>query len=222
MLQNADRADPAAVPVHALAGRRPLVLLDETAGPAWVELSAALQARGFRVCSPLEQEAQSDGDADVVRIIDAAALADPPAHPFLVVAPIDLVLDLATVLAAGASGYFIAPVNLMSLAAAICVASRELRSNADLAQRSDKLALAADENRTVGMVVGMLMERYHVPRDAAYARLRSYSRMQRLRISEVATRMLASTDEHFRLSHGIWAAALSGAGAAQPSGTTER
>jgi AmiR/NasT family two-component response regulator len=159
---------------------------------------------------------------DVVRIIDAAGLADPPARPFLVVASTDLAPDLSMVLAAGASGYFIAPVNLLSLAAAICVASREICSNADLTRHSEKLALAADENRTVGVVVGMLMERYHVPRDAAYACLRSYSRTQRLRVSDVATRVLASTDDHFKLSHGIWAAALSGPGAAQPPSTTPR
>jgi AmiR/NasT family two-component response regulator len=50
-------------------------------------------------------------------------------------------------------------------------------------------------DQTVSTVVGILMERYRIQRAEAYERLRRYCRTERRKVVEVATEMLAATEE---------------------------
>lgn len=191
-------AAPLTVPMAA-----PLVVIDESEGGHWVDLSRSLRSCGFEICHVSEPDAASIGAREVVRLVDAVALARAPARPYLVIASVDSPAMLWAALDAGASGFFVAPVQIPSLTAAICVAGRQLRAAAELEERTGKLNDAVDENRIVGVVVGILMERYHLQRDDAFARLRSYSRAHRQRVSEVAKHMLSSTEDHTRLAREI-------------------
>jgi hypothetical protein len=158
----------------------PLVVIDESEGGHWVDLSRSLRSCGFEICHVSEPDAASIGAREVVRLVDAVALARAPARPYLVIASVDSPAMLWAALDAGASGFFV-----------------------ELEERTGKLNDAVDENRIVGVVVGILMERYHLQRDDAFARLRSYSRAHRQRVSEVAKHMLSSTEDHTRLAREI-------------------
>jgi AmiR/NasT family two-component response regulator len=54
-------------------------------------------------------------------------------------------------------------------------------------------SLTADQ--AVSTVVGILMERYRIQRAEAYERLRRYSRTERRKVVEIATEILAATEE---------------------------
>lgn len=188
----------------------PQILVDASDAAHWDELIACLRQRGFQVQRAADIDPQWHSSGGAVWLVDTAAAARAPQRPFLVIAGGNSAATLAAAVEAGASGFFVAPVEMLSLAAAISIADREARATAGQAQHADRLSSSVEENRMVGVVVGILMERYHLLRDDAFERLRSYSRSQRLRVSEVARQVLVGTENHTSLANEIWKAETSG------------
>jgi GAF domain-containing protein len=60
------------------------------------------------------------------------------------------------------------------------------------AQQQATLALAIDARKVVGQAQGILMERYDLDADKAFAVLRRYSQQNNLKLSEVARRLIAT------------------------------
>ena len=58
-------------------------------------------------------------------------------------------------------------------------------------------------DQTVSTVVGILMERFRLQRAEAYARLRRYSRTERRKVVELATELVASSEELSRTMRAI-------------------
>ncbi|SDL57199.1 ANTAR domain-containing protein [Geodermatophilus siccatus] len=74
-----------------------------------------------------------------------------------------------------------------SAAAASATELAELRARAETAERrADNLERALASNRRIGMAVGILLERLHVPEEQAFELLRQESMRRNIRLAQVA------------------------------------
>ncbi|MEA3181408.1 MAG: two-component system, response regulator PdtaR [Gammaproteobacteria bacterium] len=167
-------------------------------GP-WSDLIAGLQELGFDVSLAGERDA-----ADlVVLIVDGSFPATEANNAFLVVARQHSLRAAKTAIAGGASGYFAAPFDFLSLGVAICAAASQARALASLTERTARMHASIEGDQTVSTVVGILMERFKLQRAEAYARLRRYSRTERRKVVELATELVASSEELSRTMRAI-------------------
>jgi hypothetical protein len=169
----------------------PEVLIEVVQPTAWSDLICGLRALGFAV--HVGRSAEAAGP--VVRVTDVSFAPADEKTAFVVVAQARSVQALAAAIEAGASGYFIAPIDFLSLSATICSAATQARDLATLSERTAKLHESLSEDQTVSTVVGILMERYRFPRAEAYERLRRYSRTERKKVVEVATHIVSATEK---------------------------
>lgn len=95
----------------------------------------------------------------------------------------------------GACGYFVAPIDYLSMSATLCAAATVARDLSTLADRTAKLNESLSSDQAVSTVVGILMERYRFQRAEAYERLRRYSRTERRKVVEVAAEIVSATEE---------------------------
>ena len=164
----------------------------EVAQPAaWSDLISGLRALGFTVHvgrgAPVNEA--------VVRVTDGSAAPTDEKNAFIVIARARSVQALTAAIEAGASGYFVAPIDYLSLSATICSAAMQARDLTTLSERTAKLHESLTADQTVSTVVGILMERYRFQRSEAYERLRRYSRTERRKVVEVATEIVTATEE---------------------------
>ncbi len=76
-------------------------------------------------------------------------------------------------------------------AAASATELTELRTRAEAAEhRADNLERALTSNRRIGMAIGILLERLHVPEEQAFALLREESMRQNVRLAQVAEQVV--------------------------------
>lgn len=136
-----------------------------------------------------------------VRIIEEGLAPPPDAAPFVVIAPTGSVEGFASAIGSGASGYFILPLEFLSLGAALCAAAsgRSGMSGQQTVRSPD--GLTADQ--TINTVVGILMERFRTQRIDAYARLRRHSRQQRRKLVDVAAEFMAANENLTRTLRSI-------------------
>ena len=67
----------------------------------------------------------------------------------------------------------------------------ELRTRAETAEhRADNLERALTSNRRIGMAIGILLERLHVPEEEAFELLREESMRQNVRLAQVAEQVV--------------------------------
>ncbi len=67
----------------------------------------------------------------------------------------------------------------------------ELRTRVETAEhRADNLERALTSNRRIGMAIGILLERLHVPEEQAFALLREESMRQNVRLAQVAEQVV--------------------------------
>jgi GAF domain-containing protein len=64
----------------------------------------------------------------------------------------------------------------------------------DTAQRRDNMQHAVDARTTIGQAQGILMERFNLDADQAFAVLRRYSQSQQIKLSEVAHKLIATRE----------------------------
>jgi hypothetical protein len=165
----------------------------EVAQPAsWSELISGLRSLGFAV--------QLGGDDEkvtgpLVRVTDGSTPLGDAGAAFIVIAKARSVQALTAAIEAGASGYFVVPIDFLSLSATICSAAVQARDLSTLTERTAKLHESLTADQTVSTVVGILMERYRFQRAEAYERLRRYSRTERRKVVEVATEIVTATEE---------------------------
>ncbi len=164
----------------------------EVAQPAsWADLISSLRALGFPVV--IGRDAEANGVT--VRITDGSTAPPPDKTAFVVVARARSVAALTAAIESGASGYFVAPIDYLSLSATLCAAASQARDLSTLSDRTAKLNESLNADQTVSTVVGILMERYRFQRAEAYERLRRYSRTERRKVVEVATEIVNATEE---------------------------
>jgi hypothetical protein len=187
-----DSADPSASRTSfVLPGPLPAILIDVEQAAAWSDLIARLGGLGFTV----HMAREGAGDGPIVRITDSRLTSLEGETAFVVVAHTRSVQALAAAIAAGASGYFVVPVDFHSLSATVCAAASRAREVALLQERAANLHESLSADQIVSTVVGILMERYHLPRPEAYERLRRYSRTERRKVVEVATEIVTASEE---------------------------
>jgi len=164
----------------------------EVAQPAsWSELISGLRALGFAV--HLGHDVTLTGP--MVRVIDGTSSPGDDKSAFVVVAKARSVQALTAAIESGARGYFVVPIDFLSLSATICSAAVQARDLSTMSERTAKLHESLTADQTVSTVVGILMERYRFQRAEAYERLRRYSRTERRKVVEVATEIVAATEE---------------------------
>lgn len=160
------------------------------AGP-WNDLIAGLKALGFEVSLAGERDAPDL----VVLVVEGNFPATDANNAFIVVAREQSPRAAKAAIASGASGYFCAPFDFLSLGVAVCSAASQARALASLSERTVRMHESIEGDQTVSTVVGILMERFRLQRAEAYARLRRYSRTERRKVVELATELVASSEE---------------------------
>jgi len=176
----------------------PVRLEAPVAGP-WNDLIGGLKALGFEVSLAGDEDAPDM----VVLVVEGSFPATDANNAFIVVAREHSLRAAKGAIAGGASGYFAAPFDFLSLGVAICAAAAQARTLASLTERTARLHAAMEGDQTVSTVVGILMERFRLQRAEAYARLRRYSRTERRKVVELATELVASTEELSRTMRAI-------------------
>jgi len=164
----------------------------EVAQPAsWNELISALRSLGFAVSVGYNEKVTEP----FVRVTDGSSPPGDDKVAFVVIAKARSVQALTAAIEAGASGYFVVPIDFLSLSATICSAAVQARDLSTMTERTAKLHESLTADQTVSTVVGILMERYRFQRSEAYERLRRYSRTERRKVVEVATEIVSATEE---------------------------
>jgi hypothetical protein len=190
-LTNADTTNSDSSRPFALPKPLPAVRIEVAQPASWSELISGLRSLGFAV--HIGRGEQVTGP--VVRVTDGSCAPADDNAAFVVVARVRSVQALTAAIEAGASGYFVAPIDFLSLSATICSAAVQARDLSTLSERTAKLHESLTADQTVSTVVGILMERYRFQRAEAYERLRRYSRTERRKVVEVATEIVTATEE---------------------------
>jgi AmiR/NasT family two-component response regulator len=177
----------------------PPVRIEVPVAAPWNDLIGGLKALGFTVSLAGEQDAPDT----VVLVIEGSFPATDANSAFIMVAREHSLRAAKAAIAGGASGYFAAPFDFLSLGVAICAAAAQARALASLTERTARLHASMEGDQTVNTVVGILMERFRLQRAEAYARLRRYSRTERRKVVELATELVASSEELSRTMRAI-------------------
>jgi AmiR/NasT family two-component response regulator len=177
----------------------PPVRLEIPVAEPWTDLIGGLKGLGFDVSLAGER----DEPDMVVLVVEGSYPGTDANSAFLVVARNHSLRAAMGAVAGGASGYFAAPFDFLSLGVAICAAAGQARALASLHERTARLAASIEGDRTVSTVVGILMERFRLQRAEAYARLRRYSRGERRKVVELATELVTSSEELSRTMRAI-------------------
>jgi AmiR/NasT family two-component response regulator len=177
----------------------PPVRIEVPVAAPWNDLIGGLKALGFTVSLAGEQDAPDT----VVLVIEGSFPATDANSAFIMVAREHSLRAAKAAIAGGASGYFAAPFDFLSLGVAICAAAAQARALASLTERAARLHASMEGDQTVNTVVGILMERFRLQRAEAYARLRRYSRTERRKVVELATELVASSEELSRTMRAI-------------------
>ncbi len=190
-MNSADTFDLDSFRTFALPKPLPAVRVEVAQPASWSELISGLRSLGFAVHIGPDEKVTGP----LVRLTDGSAAPSDDKLAFVVVAKARSVQALTAAIEAGASGYFVVPIDILSLSATICSAAVQARDLSTMSERTAKLHESLTADQTVSTVVGILMERYRFQRAEAYERLRRYSRAERRKVVEVATQIVTATEE---------------------------
>lgn len=95
----------------------------------------------------------------------------------------------------GALGYLIKPLDVPQIVPSIEAALMRAREIRQLRETEAQLNAALSVEQRTRMAVGLLMEREHLDRKAAFDLLRSQARSQRRKLAEVADELLAAAEK---------------------------
>jgi len=177
----------------------PPVRIEVPVAAPWNDLIGGLKALGFEV----SLAAEADAPDMVVLVVDGNFPATDANNAFIVVAREPSMRAAKAAIAGGASGYFTAPFDFLALGVAICSSASQARALTSLTDRTARMHASIEGDQTVSTVVGILMERFRLQRAEAYARLRRYSRTERRKVVELATELVASSEELSRTMRAI-------------------
>jgi hypothetical protein len=190
-LTTAELNNPDSFRVFSLPKPLPAVRVEVAQPASWSELISGLRSLGFAVSVGYTEKVTEP----FVRVTDGSTPPGDEKVAFVVIAKARSVQALTAAIEAGASGYFVVPIDFLSLSATICSAAVQARDLSTLTERTAKLHESLTADQTVSTVVGILMERYRFQRAEAYERLRRYSRTERRKVVEVATEIVTATEE---------------------------
>ncbi len=105
--------------------------------------------------------------------------------------------------AAGALAYLVKPLDPSQLIPAIHAALDRAREIKKLRESAMNLRGVLDERQSSAIVVGVLMERFALDREAAFDLLRSQARRERKKVRELADELLSSSERMNRLAAAI-------------------
>ena len=94
----------------------------------------------------------------------------------------------------GALAYLVKPMDLRQCVPSINAALARAEEINALRRSESQLETALQQNRVISVAVGLLMERLHLDRDAAFDALRDDARSRRQRINEVAEGLVAAAE----------------------------
>lgn len=94
----------------------------------------------------------------------------------------------------GALGYLVKPVDVAQVIPSIEAALVRAAENRQLQDSETRLSQALAGSRDTATAVGILMERFHLRRGAAFEALRFHARSQRRKIEDVAAAYVAAGD----------------------------
>ncbi len=105
--------------------------------------------------------------------------------------------------AAGALAYLVKPLDPAQFIPAIRAALDRAREIKKLRQAAKAMRGALDDRELSAMVVGVLMERFALDRDAAFDLLRSQARRERRKVRDLAEELLLSSERMNRLAAAV-------------------
>jgi response regulator NasT len=112
----------------------------------------------------------------------------------------------------GALAYLVKPLEGTPLLMAVRTAMKRGRELRELRSQTNRLSKAVQSSRAVSVATGLMMGKMGVPQRVAFECLRQYARSHRLRIDEVATRLVQSCNEsailYTNLAQGMFANAV--------------
>jgi DNA-binding response OmpR family regulator len=197
------------IPVSDRASRRMILLVDDDVLILGL-LGKFLQLAGYEVriatggAMALELLADSGREPDLA-LLDVAmpgmsglelarALQADFSVPFMILSASDDQAIVRQAADCGAVGYLVKPFDTAHIAPAIQAALARADEIRKLRSNEERLALALQQGRDVGIAIGVLMERYKTDRDTAYRVLRDYARSHQRKLNDVAAEMLAAAE----------------------------
>lgn len=178
-------------------------------------IAQALRDEGYQVSTAGESDeairlATSDPAPDLV-VLDiqlpgvggigvAQYLHEKTAIPFVILSAFgeaDIVKEASRL---GALAYLVKPLDPSQMIPALHAAIERAQEIKKLRESAVKLRGALDERELSAMVVGVLMERFALDREAAFDLLRSQARRERRKVRELAEELLTSSERMNRLA----------------------
>lgn len=96
--------------------------------------------------------------------------------------------------AEGGLGYLVKPIRINQLAPAIMAALARAAEREQLEGARQHLTLALEGDRSINLAMGILMERHHLRREAAFEALRQRARDEGRKLGELAQQIAAAAD----------------------------
>ncbi len=114
--------------------------------------------------------------------------------PFLILSASDdkELVERATDL--GALGYFVKPIESKQLVPMIEAALKRSVQIKKLQESESRLVSTLKNNQLTCTAVGVIMERHHLSRDAAFEKLRKHARSQRRKLTEIAAELVNAVE----------------------------
>ncbi|MSQ19058.1 MAG: ANTAR domain-containing protein [Betaproteobacteria bacterium] len=103
----------------------------------------------------------------------------------------------------GALAYLVKPLDPSQMIPAIYAAIERAQKIKKLRESATKLRGALDERELSAMVVGVLMERFALDREAAFDLLRLQARRERRKVRDLAEELLTSSERMNRLAAAV-------------------
>lgn len=94
----------------------------------------------------------------------------------------------------GALGYLVKPLQVTQVLPCIVAAFAKANQIRELRERASNLSAALEQGRETSIAIGLLMERHHVDREAAFSALRDEARARRCNVHELASDLLAADE----------------------------
>lgn len=114
--------------------------------------------------------------------------------PFIVLSAYDEKDLVEEAVAAGALGYLVKPVDVRQIVPTIEAALRRAAETTVLREAESRLSTALKQTRDISVAIGMLMERQHLSREAAFECLRSKARSKRRKLADLAAGIIEGTE----------------------------
>ncbi len=94
----------------------------------------------------------------------------------------------------GALGYLVKPIDVEQIIPTIETALKQSTRFKNLQDCKSRLVSALKNDQATSTAVGVIMERHHLSRDAAFEKLRSHARSQRSRLTDIADELVKAVE----------------------------